>query len=137
VSTPPPPLDLPRFFLDRNMGDIKVPTGLRALGVELTTLSERYGVQEGQWVEDVDWMPTAAHAGEAVLMSDAAIRKKNPEERRILIECGLGHSSSTDKSRLPKLSGASRPRCQRLPEHADTQALSSTDSTQPLKLRWP
>jgi hypothetical protein len=34
-------------------------------------------------------MPTAAAQGEAVLMSDAAIRKKNPEERRVLIECGL------------------------------------------------
>lgn len=71
------------------MGDIKVPTGLRALGVELITLSGRYGIQEGQWIDDIEWMPAAAAAGEAVLMSDAAIRKKNPEERRVLIECRL------------------------------------------------
>jgi len=30
------------------MGSVKVPTGLRALGVEVVTLSERYGVHEGQ-----------------------------------------------------------------------------------------
>lgn len=40
-------------------------------------------------IEDVEWMPAAAEAGEAVLMSDDAIRRKNPEERRMLIECEL------------------------------------------------
>lgn len=71
------------------MGSIAVPNGLRALGVEVVTLSERYGTQEGQWVADVTWMPEAAAAGEAVLMADDAIRKKNPEEARVLVECGL------------------------------------------------
>ena len=72
----------PRFFLDRNMGSVKVPAGLRALGIEVVTLSERYGVHDGQYVEDVRWMPDAAAAGEAVLMADDAIRRKNPEEQR-------------------------------------------------------
>lgn len=40
-----------RFFLDRNMGSVKVPVGLRA--------------------------------------PDDAIRRKNPEEQRVLRECGL------------------------------------------------
>ena len=84
-----PQLDLPPFFLDRNMGSVKVPAGLRALGVEVVTLSERYGVREGERIEDVEWMPAAAAAGEAVLMSDDAIRRKNPEERRVLIDCML------------------------------------------------
>lgn len=91
MSTPPqlPDGELPRFFLDRNMGGIKVPAGLRALGLEVVTLSERYGVQEGENIEDVTWMPDAAAAGEAVLMADDAIRRRNPEERRVLTECGL------------------------------------------------
>lgn len=75
--------------MDRNMGSVKVPAGLRALGIEVVTLSERYGVQEGQWIEDIEWMLAAAEAGEAVLMSDDAIRRKNPEERRVLIACKL------------------------------------------------
>jgi len=89
VSTPPPSDGRPRFFLDRNMGTIAVPAGLRALGVEVVTLSERYGAQAGERVEDVQWMPEAAAAGEAVLMADDAIRRKNPEERRVLIESEL------------------------------------------------
>ncbi|MDL5154450.1 hypothetical protein [Actinomycetospora termitidis] len=89
MPTPTPPPELPRFFIDRNIGGIKVPAGLRALGVELTTLSERYGVHEGERVTDVQWMLDAAEAGEAVLMADDAIRRKNPEERRVLRELGL------------------------------------------------
>lgn len=71
------------------MGHIKVPAGLRGLGIEVVSLADRYGVHDGQWIADVEWMPAAAKAGEAVLMSDAAIRTKNPEERRVLIECEL------------------------------------------------
>lgn len=71
------------------MGSVKVPAGLRALGVDLVTLSERYGVIEGERIDDVVWMADAATAGEAVLMCDDAIRKKNPEERRVLIDCEL------------------------------------------------
>lgn len=71
------------------MGSKKVPAGLRALGVRVVTLSERYGVHEGQFVEDVRWMPEAAAAGEAALMADDAIRRRNPEERRVLRACGL------------------------------------------------
>jgi hypothetical protein len=45
VSTPPSPHNPrpPRFFLDRNLGRIAVPRGLRDAGVELS-LAERYGV---------------------------------------------------------------------------------------------
>lgn len=59
------------------------------MGVEVVSLSERYGAKAGEKVDDVEWMPDAAAAGEAVLMADDAIRKKNPEERRVLRECAL------------------------------------------------
>lgn len=88
MSTPTPPPEALRFFLDRNMGSIAVPRGLRALGLEVVTLSERYGVQAGERVEDVRWMPDAAASGEVVPMADDAIRRKNPEERRVLVDCG-------------------------------------------------
>ena len=65
------------------MGSVAVPEGLRALGLVVTSLAERYGVHEGEDVFDTTWMPEAAAAGEAVLMADANIRRKNPEERRV------------------------------------------------------
>jgi hypothetical protein len=54
------------------MGSVKVPAGLRALGADLVTLSERYGVDGGQWVDDVVWMAGAASGGEAVLLTYGA-----------------------------------------------------------------
>jgi len=89
VSTPPPLPSGPRFFLDRNLGRIAVPRGLRAAGVDVISLAERYGVPEDERISDVQWMREAAEHGEAVLMCDDAIRKKNPEERRVLVEMGL------------------------------------------------
>jgi hypothetical protein len=90
VSTSTPPPDRPpRFFLDRNIGRIAVPRGLRDAGIEVVTLAERYGVPADETISDVRWMRDAAEAGEAVLMCDDAIRKKNPEERRVLIEVKL------------------------------------------------
>ena len=44
---------------------------------------------EDETITDVRWMRDAAEAGEAVLMCDDAIRKKNPEERRVLVEAEL------------------------------------------------
>lgn len=57
--------------------------------MQLITLAERYGVPEDERVKDVTWMQAAAAADEVVLMADDAIRKKNPEERRVLRELGL------------------------------------------------
>jgi hypothetical protein len=89
VSTSTPPPKPPRFFLDRNLGRYAVPQGLREAGWEVITLAERYGVPEDENIPDVQWMREAAENDEAVLMCDDAIRKKNPEERRVLIEVRL------------------------------------------------
>ena len=70
------------------MGTITVPDGLRALGVDVVTLSERYGEQEGQRLADVDWMPDVAARGEVALMSDS-IHKKKDAEAEVLRSCGL------------------------------------------------
>ena len=66
-----------------------MPRELRELGVDLVTLAERYGVPADERVTDVQWMQDAAHHGEAVLMCDDAIRKKNPEERQVLVDVAL------------------------------------------------
>ena len=55
----------------------------------VVTLAERYGVPNDERITDVQWMREAAEAGEAVLMCDDAIRRKNPEERRVLLEVRL------------------------------------------------
>jgi hypothetical protein len=62
---------------------------LREAGIEVVSLAERYGVPADERVTDIQWMREAAEAGEAVLMCDDAIRKKNPEERRVLLEVRL------------------------------------------------
>ncbi|MGH3764750.1 MAG: hypothetical protein ACRDS0_11410 [Pseudonocardiaceae bacterium] len=90
MSIPTPPRSgLPRFFLDRNLGRYAVPNGLRAAGLDVVALAERYGVPQDERISDVEWMRDAAGHGEAVLMCDDAIRKKNPEERRVLVEVQL------------------------------------------------
>lgn len=90
MSTPTSrPSGLPRFFLDRNLGRYAVPNGLRAAGIDVIALAERYGVPADEKITDVQWMRDAAEHGEAVLMCDDAIRKKNPEERRVLVEVEL------------------------------------------------
>jgi hypothetical protein len=90
VSTPTPPRSgPPRFFLDRNLGRYAVPRGLRAGGVDVVTLAERYGIPRDERITDVHWMREAAERGEAVVMCDDAIRKRNPEERRVLLDVEL------------------------------------------------
>ena len=42
------PEGLPDLFLDRSLGRIKVPTLLRAQGLRLVTLAERYGVPQDE-----------------------------------------------------------------------------------------
>lgn len=89
MSTPPPLPSGPPFFLDRSVGRIAVPQGLRAAGVDLVTLAERYGVPQDEQIDDERWMREAAENDEAVLMCDDAIRKRNPQERQILISVKL------------------------------------------------
>lgn len=82
MSTPTPPHSgLARFFLDRNLGRYAVPNGLREAGIDVVALAELYGVPADERISDIQWMREAAEQGEAVLMCDDAIRKKNPEER--------------------------------------------------------
>jgi hypothetical protein len=68
-----------KFFLDRSLGRIEVPNGLRDAGMELVTLSERYGIPEDQTIEDKTWLRDAGRRAEVVLMKDRKIRYRSAE----------------------------------------------------------
>ena len=79
------PAGLPDLFIDRSLGRILVPHILRAAGLRLTTLAERYGVPADETVSDVTWLSEAGQRGEAVFMKDARVRY-NPAEKQAVHE---------------------------------------------------
>lgn len=75
-----PPRDrLPRFFIDRSLGRIAVPTALRGDGWDVVTLAEHYGMPKDEEVADTEWIAEAASRGWAVLMKDKRIRHRSAE----------------------------------------------------------
>jgi hypothetical protein len=84
------PEGLPNLFIDRSLGRIKLPTLLRAEGLRLVTLAERYGVPDDERVSDVQWLTDAGRNGEAVLMKDERIRYNEAEKlavRQFSVKC--------------------------------------------------
>jgi PIN like domain len=79
------PAGLPDLFIDRSLGRIQVPRMLRAAGLRLTTLAERYGIPDDEIVSDVTWLSEAGQRGEAVFMKDGRVRY-NPAEKRAVQE---------------------------------------------------
>lgn len=85
---PPEPPALPRLFIDRSVGRLRVPHLLRAAGLDVLHLSEHYGESQAQRVRDVDWLAEVGRHGWAVLMKDARIRR-DPAERAALVSAGV------------------------------------------------
>lgn len=81
-----PSREEPRFFLDRGLGSVFVPTGLRARGWQITTMDERYGASASQNVADVDWIRDATSLGDCLLTKDVAIAR-NPTEAEVVFNC--------------------------------------------------
>ncbi|MDN5858028.1 MAG: hypothetical protein L0H84_05335 [Pseudonocardia sp.] len=78
------------FFIDRDLGRLAFPAGLRAAGLTIVTLFEFYGVRGSEDVEDEDWMAVAAGRGWPVLCCDSKHRKRRrPAERAALLNTGL------------------------------------------------
>jgi len=98
------PEGLPDLFIDRSLGRVKVPTLLRAEGLRLVTLAERYGIPADEHVTDVQWLTDAGRNGEAVLMKDERIRPNAESE-------------------LPTWSIEERPEPVRAPEAAEVKRL--------------
>lgn len=89
VSTSPPEfsaLDLPTFFLDRSVGRLVVPAGLRAIGLTVITLAEHYGMPADETISDSEWLTEAGRNGWVGIKSDANIRRKDAPERRALVQ---------------------------------------------------
>lgn len=76
----------PRFFLDRGLGSVFVPSGLRERGWHVTTMDERYGPDRSQDIADVDWIRDATERGECLLTKDVAIAH-NPAEAWVVFNC--------------------------------------------------
>jgi hypothetical protein len=77
------PDGLPDLFVDRSLGRLQVPRLLRAAGLRLTTLAERYGIPADETVADADWLREAGTRGEAVFMKDERVRYNVAEKAAI------------------------------------------------------
>jgi PIN like domain len=75
----PPRETQSRFFLDRSLGRIAVPSRLRAAGWDLVTLAEHYGRPDDEQIADVQWIQDAATHGWPILMKDKRIRYRRAE----------------------------------------------------------
>ena len=69
----------PKFFADRSLGRIGVPSRLRAADWELVTLAEHYGTPADEQIADVQWIQDAASRGWPILMKDKRIRHRRAE----------------------------------------------------------
>lgn len=78
------PAGLPDLFLDRSLGRRQVPALLRAAGLRLVTLAERYGVPEDEGIEDVRWLQDVGQRGEVAFKKDERIRY-NPAEKATMV----------------------------------------------------
>ena len=69
--------------MDRSLGRLKVQALLRAGGVALITLAERYGVPADEAVEDTTWIAESAQHRWVAFMKDERIRRR-PAEREAI-----------------------------------------------------
>lgn len=69
----------PKFFIDRSLGRVAVPNGLRDDGWDVVTLAEHYGIPRDEEVADTEWIADAASLGWVILMKDKRIRYRSAE----------------------------------------------------------
>jgi hypothetical protein len=75
-----------RFFLDRGLGRYTVAQALRAEGLVVETMFERYPETEELLADEV-WIREVTAEGLVILMKDDAIRRK-PAERAAILDSG-------------------------------------------------
>lgn len=61
-----------------------MPEVLRAAGLRLVTLAERYGVPQDENVTDLEWITDAGARGEIVFMKDGRVRYNELEKAAIV-----------------------------------------------------
>jgi hypothetical protein len=74
------PDELPDLFIDRSLGRLQVPAGLRTAGLRLVTLAEHYGIPADEDIEDATWLREVGALGWAVFMKDGEIRRRRAEQ---------------------------------------------------------
>lgn len=76
MPSPPEPV----FFVDRSLGSVDVPAGLRAAGATVEIHDDHFP----QTQADVDWLPIVGESGWVVLTKDRRIRTRNLESQALL-----------------------------------------------------
>lgn len=107
-------LDLPTFFIDRDLGRKAFPEGLRSAGIRVVTSAEHYGIEECALVFDETWILEAAGNGWPAFCCDAKHRKRRrPAERPALLESGLREFILNGKCSGPgeRQESTGQPRC--------------------------
>ena len=61
-----------------------MPNTLRATGLRLVTLAERYGVPADGDVIDVQWITDAGKRGEVTLLKDGRVRSNEAEKAAVV-----------------------------------------------------
>ncbi len=82
--TGPPPL---RLFLDRSTQGRRFVDAVRALVPDVETINDRYGVQEAQSIQDIQWISEATADGRILVGADRYMLR-NPLERRTVCRTG-------------------------------------------------
>ena len=80
----PHPDGLPDLFIDRSLGRLVVPRLLRAEGLRLTTLAERYGIPADESISDVTWLADIGARQEVAFMKDDRIRYRTAEKAEVI-----------------------------------------------------
>jgi PIN like domain len=111
LSSLPPsgghPARLPEFFVDRSLGRVQVPRTLRAAGLRLVTLAERYGRPADESVTDVEWLEGAGRR-DWVVMKDERIRRRAAEKEVLLtarVRCFVITRGDYESSKCPAFPG--------------------------------
>jgi hypothetical protein len=74
----------PTFFVNRSLGSVDVPFGLRADGWVLEAMFEVYGHQMAQRLDDPPWIEDATKKDQAILSKDQQLRYQ-PEPRDAIL----------------------------------------------------
>ena len=102
----PHPDGLPDLFIDRSLGRLTVPSLLRAAGLRLTTLTERYGLGPDENVADEIWLRDAGVRHEAALFKDDRIRYNVAEKatvKRFAVRCFVIRLYATNWGERPRI----------------------------------